>query len=394
MSIDVRRFLADQGCPQEVIDRATAEGRLAVLVLDHLILPGERCYTADQVAARVDVPREVSNRLWRAMGFPDADADERAFSDTDVTALKQALAPGLGEADLDLLVQQTRVVGAATARVAEAVTDAIVRGFSDLAAAGADQDEIAATLADTFDIDRLGRLLDYVHRRQLLAAMRRRLVGAGVEGRDARVAVGFADLAGFTAISQQLGMEELTVLINRFEASSRDLVAGCGGRVVKSIGDEIMFVADDPADAADIALTLVELHDGDDVLPPLKVGLDTGEALVLDGDYFGPVVNRASRITELARAGTALASPELRATLEGVDRFRWSDVGRKRIKDIGSTHLWRLRRSRADGEDDDEELSAREAGRRAVEPVAEVVGGIAKALTPGRRADDEPGAPG
>ncbi|CAN5704972.1 adenylate/guanylate cyclase domain-containing protein [soil metagenome] len=350
MGINVRRFLREQGCVDEEIERAEAEGWLTVLVLDHLVLPGERRYTAGEVAARAGVDRTVSKRLWRAMGFPDAFEDERAFADVDVKALENALEAVPDEAALDLLVQQARVIGASMARVAEVLTDALIRGVRDLADAGRSQEEIAATLAETFQIDRLAPIIDYIHRRQLVASLRRRLVGQdGAMSGVLFEAVGFADLAGFTKISQQLGSGELTTLINRFESSSRDVVASLGGRVVKSIGDEIMFVADQPLVGARIALAIVEVHERDDVLPPVKVGLDHGKVLILDGDYFGPVVNRASRMTELAREASVLTSAELRETLADEEGFRWSDAGRRKLKDIGSVHLWRLRSAPGDG---------------------------------------------
>ena len=105
------------------------------------------------------------------------------------------------------------------------------------------------------------------------------------------LAVGFADMVGFTLLSQHLGEDELAAVVRRFEEISHDIVTGLGGRVVKMIGDEAMFVVDSVVAAARIGLGLAEAYADDELLSDVRVGLAVGPVLVHDGDYFGPTVN-------------------------------------------------------------------------------------------------------
>ena len=127
--------------------------------------------------------------------------------------------------------------------------------------------------------------------------------GADQSTPTTELVVGFLDLVGYTALSQELDADELAELVDRFEALTHDTVAELGGRVVKTIGDEVMFVAEDTAQAATIALRLTERTGTDEVLPLARAGLACGTVLARDGDYYGPVVNLAHRLVELARPG-------------------------------------------------------------------------------------------
>jgi adenylate cyclase len=130
----------------------------------------------------------------------------------------------------------------------------------------------------------------------------------------------------------------------RFESLTRDVIAEYGGRVVKTIGDEVMFLTANPVAGADLALRLVEAHAEDDILPPVRVGLDSGPVLLRDGDAFGPTVNRASRIVDLAKAGTVVVPSGVRDVLDAEPGFRVRPLGVRRLKDIGRTWLWAVGR--------------------------------------------------
>src|SRR5205807_8542776 len=158
------------------------------------------------------------------------------------------------------------------------------------------------------------------------------------------LAVGFADMVGFTAISQQLDEHELAGIVDRFESVAYDTIAEYGGRVVKMIGDEVMFVTDDPAAGAMIAATLAEVYGDDEGMPDVRVGLAKGPVLAREGDYFGPTVNLASRIVNIAYAGSAVVADEIHEELEDDERFGWKALRPRRLKGIGWTPLWVLRR--------------------------------------------------
>jgi adenylate cyclase len=156
--------------------------------------------------------------------------------------------------------------------------------------------------------------------------------------------IGFADLVGFTSMSQQISAHELAAVVDRFESIAYETIADLGGRVVKMIGDEVMFSVDDERTAAEIALTLASSYRDDTELSDVRVALASGPVLQREADYYGPVVNRASRIVSLAFPGTVVVSDELHAVLAPDERFAWRPLGARQLKDIGRVPLWVLRR--------------------------------------------------
>jgi class 3 adenylate cyclase len=130
-----------------------------------------------------------------------------------------------------------------------------------------------------------------------------------------RVGVGFTDLCGFTGLTQQLSMDSLSQLLSRFEEIASDVVNDHGGRLVKFIGDAVMFVATDAATAVLVAEGLVEAARERDLIA--RAGVTVGPVLALDGDYFGPVVNLAARLVALAEPGTVLVSDEVAERVQG-----------------------------------------------------------------------------
>ena len=156
------------------------------------------------------------------------------------------------------------------------------------------------------------------------------------------IAVGFVDLTGFTRLSRELDEQSLASLIHRFESASYNAVVGGGGRVVKMIGDEVMFVADDPETAVRIALALIETTRNDDELPLARAGVAWGTALLRLGDCHGPAVNLASRMAEVAPSGTVLACEELRTMLWHSAPLAWRPRGTRRLKGIGRVPLWEV----------------------------------------------------
>jgi adenylate cyclase len=119
-------------------------------------------------------------------------------------------------------------------------------------------------------------------------------------------AVGFADLVGYTEISEKLDVVQLAALVQDFEATTRDIVTSGGGRIVKSIGDAVMFIADDPARGAVIALELAEALGRSCNTPPARVAMVWGRVLARFGDVFGPTVNLSSRLAERSEPGQVL----------------------------------------------------------------------------------------
>lgn len=160
----------------------------------------------------------------------------------------------------------------------------------------------------------------------------------------AELAVGFADLCGFTRLSRRLSSHGLDRLLDRFDALTETTVGEGNARIVKLIGDEVMFATPDADAAASIAVNLATRAADDDVLPGLRVGVSFGQVLVRRGDCFGTTVNLASRIVATARCGTALVDDTFRRrlTLDSHGEVACLPYGIFELKDFDAVPLWRL----------------------------------------------------
>ena len=349
----VRSVLVAAGATDEEVRRAVDDDVLDLLAVDRLVVPSERHFTPRQVSEQSGLPLETLKQMWRALGFLQPGDDDAVLTDMDVEAarsLQQLLA--LGVTDTDTALQLARVIGASMARIAEA---SLLRGAEILHAA---DDSVYA--ADLFTavaeetVSPMGTVLEFAWRRHMQAVARR----AALERRAGRgratpiLAVGFADMVGFTLLSQHLRADELAAVVRRFEEISYDTVIERGGRVVKTIGDEVMFVTADPVSAVRIGVTLAEAYADDELLSDVRVGLAMGPVLVRDGDYFGSTVNLASRIVRIAEPGSVLVSDELHHEVEkaGTDEFGAHPLRPRVLKDVGRAQLWSYQRAGAEGD--------------------------------------------
>ena len=364
----LREFLESQGVPADEISAAEEKGHEAVqlLAVDRILLPGDERYTRSELVEKVGFDLDDARRYWRALGFPDTADTARAFTDTDAEALrtlKQLIDQGV--VDPEVALQLARVFGQSLSRMADSqIATLRARVEEPLRSAGASDQEIAeaVTAVTAAMLPTVEELVTYLWRRHLAAAAQRQLYfGPDAATGQEMLTVGFADMVGFTAISQQLDEHELAQTVDRFESIAYDTIAEHGGRVVKMIGDEVMFVTDDPGSGAMIASTLAEVYGDDEAMPDVRVGLARGPALAREGDYFGPAVNLASRIVNIAYAGSAVVSDEIHEALEGDERFGWKPLRPRRLKGIGWTPLWVLTRP---GEGSSRTGAAAEVNRR------------------------------
>ena len=341
----VRRRLLEAGATPQQIDQAAADNVLDLLAVDLLFVPAPHRYTEAEVSARTGLPPELLRRFWRGLGFVDIGPDERVLTDLDIEAARlfQAIV-ALGAADVETAVQMARVIGSSMARIAEAeVAPGPMRvdtGGDSLEAADA-----FIGVADT-TLPAMARLLEFVWRRHVQAATRRtmllRAAHGNASGISPTLAIGFADMVGFTLLSQHLTEEELAAVVLRFEEISHDIVTALGGRVVKMIGDEVMFVVDSVVAAVRIGLDLAEAYADDDLLSDVRVGLAYGTVLVREGDYYGTTVNLAHRIVNIANPGTVLMSDDFHAALMAVaaDEFTGQPLRPRNLKGLGRVQLW------------------------------------------------------
>ena len=309
--------------------------------LERTLLGGSRRYTRIEVAERTGVPLDRAQRLWRALGFPDVGDDEVVFTDLDVHALRtvQELVE-LGLLDEETQLATTRAMGQSLSRLAEWQVSVLTRVLGEL---DANNPEVAAEAAREL-VPVLEGLIGYVWRRHLAAAAARAL--ANPDEVVARTAVvGFADLVGYTALTRNVDEDELARVVGGFESVASDVIAEHGGRVVKTVGDEVMFTVDQPAVGAEIALRLLAAVEADESLPGLRVGLACGTVLARLGDVYGEAVNLAARLTSVARPNSILVDREMAAALEEDERYRLRRVPPRPVRGYALLHAMRLRRA-------------------------------------------------
>lgn len=305
-------YLLDEGCTVEEMQAAQARGRLFALAGDRQIRPLVGLLTLREAGIRLETDPQVLARVWRAFGLPDSGIDAPLLTEADVEALQTYLMVRgfLGE---DTALGVTRVVGAALARITEAVSSAMRQGMSsiDVARSGSEVVTAQSYSAVTQLVPRFGRMLDAMHR-QHLEATRVHFEGIDIGDRAAfRCGVGFADLSGFTHLSHHLHLDELAQVLSAFEEAASETVLARGGRIVKFLGDAVMWVAAEPTDLARIATDLVRHPRAAAGGIEVRAGLAYGRVLAQDGDYFGTPVNLASRLVAIAGPGEVLGDADL-----------------------------------------------------------------------------------
>jgi adenylate cyclase len=331
---------------------------------------------------RRDVSRgaEVSllsaRKFWHALGFPVVDTDDELFTEADQRAL--AAVAGIvrdGLLDEQTALAMTRAFARSTDRlagwqsqlIAEAVEEHMTAALADVGESDDDATrsvpgietatETARRLATL--TDRLEPLLVYAWRRHLSATVSRMLADADPEayGMTKMRSVGFADLVNFTALVRRMSERDLARLVSRFEALSADVITAHGGRLIKTVGDEVLFTTVGVAPAAAIALDLVETMTHDDLLPEVRCGMARGPIISRLGDVFGTTVNRAARLTAVAQGGCVLVDGPMARELASLSGFELTGQRRRILRGVGPVTPSLLRRATG-------------AGRRPVAPSA------------------------
>ena len=271
--------------------------------LEEALLGAPCTLTRDEVIAGAGVDLEQAEAIWAAMGFAQVPPDETAFTVLDMEALRTAVAlRDSGVVDADTLLVLARTMGQGLARLAEAQVSVFRGQAADMTPEQA-HEATADAAADV--LPQLERLMVHVWRRQFAAATERSFASL-LGGGHPVLAVGFVDLVGFTQTSRESDAHDLAELLERFERATSLRVTAFGGRVIKMLGDEVLFVTDDIHSAAEVALATVEAHAQDEALPEVRAGLALGPVLARLGDVFGEPVNLASRLTAEARPSTVL----------------------------------------------------------------------------------------
>ncbi|MCB1016018.1 MAG: adenylate/guanylate cyclase domain-containing protein [Acidimicrobiales bacterium] len=311
---EARAWLAARGATEA--DLAVHPSDLPGVALE-LRLERDASLSACDLAGRLGSTVDEVVEIFGELGIAVPDVDEVRFTEAEVAfvqLLREAVVARFTPEEGHQLIV---VVARALRSMADAGIAAFVQTIETRLLAGdptlvewteatADTAELGVRLGDS-----LGVLFGHYLRQ---AAQRQRAAQEGVSSRAVmRVAVGFVDLVGFTPLSSTLTPEELSAMMGEFESQAFDLAVAAGAQIVKHIGDEIMFTAVDPAAACDLALELRDSVEATTALP--RGGVAYGEVITRHGDYYGPVVNLASRLTAEAVPGEVLIPQDLRDAL-------------------------------------------------------------------------------
>ncbi|MCL2543330.1 MAG: adenylate/guanylate cyclase domain-containing protein [Nocardioidaceae bacterium] len=275
---------------------------------ERAILGHEPTLTAEEVAERSGLTLDQARRLWRTLGFPDRGAD-RAFTESDVDAMSTIsgiLDDGL--MDFDVALNVTRGIGLSMARLADWEVGALIQRADALYAARDEAADESSSLSPAARLtreygERFEELLMYSWRRHLIAALGRMESARAIEDvpGTTNLTVGFADIVGFTSLSNEVSRARIGDIVETFESRCGDVIASKSGRLIKAIGDAVLFVNDDPYLAFQTAEGIINVIGRDQRMPDVRVGLATGSVVLRLGDVFGPPVNMASRLTQVAR---------------------------------------------------------------------------------------------
>jgi class 3 adenylate cyclase len=314
--LELLDWLSEQGVTIDDMVAGLANNSLGAMAGDRRLVPGARL-GLDDAAAMVGIDPAQLDSMAVAFGLVPVEGSPAGETGLTAEEARAALIfDGLAAMfSADEAMSLIRVFGSSIARMADASVSMFLADVeSRMITDGSSEFDLAQTVYEAIGlVDGLMEGLDPIYRRHLLQAIERsRTTTVDLRERFSyRYAVGFVDLVGFTEISGAMSGRELAAFLRDFEGRAYDVVTAAGARVVKLIGDEVMFVASDPAAACRAGLELMAGFGGehDHVLP--RGGLAYGEMLVRGGDYYGSVVNLASRLTDEAVPQELLVTEEL-----------------------------------------------------------------------------------
>lgn len=339
--------------------------RIALKALEQRLLGGERKLRRREVAAGAGLSLLSARKLWRALGFPNIGDEDVAFTERDQAALNTIVDQvRSGRLTEEAAISVTRAIGQMTDRMVvwqiEALVEDMVhqQGVTDAVARKRLVNELPSL------VDAMEEMLLYSWRRQLNAGVQRLAVRAEAglasseEGREgdeddaplplAR-AVGFADLVSYTSLSRRMNEKTLAQLVQRFENKCAEIISVGGGRLVKTVGDEVLYIAETPAAGAEISLALCQAFTEDEILPQARVAMVWGRILSRLGDIYGPTVNLAARLTALADPGTVLVDSMTASALEPDERFVLLPRPAEDVRGFGEIHPVQLQRGSGRG---------------------------------------------
>ena len=330
--------LRGRGHSLEDIKRASDSGQLAVGPIEALLRQSEGRYTLRQASRATGLQASVIERILTALGLDSLSGELLGEEDMEVLRYISAmLDAGL---PTEAFLQLARVYSQAIGQIADAevrlvhlyVHEPLMRAGISSAEIGEEMEEMVREL-----IPFVTPLLRYVHDRLLGHFIEQDLIGhmeaelgeaVSQEGR-LRVAIAFADLAGYARLTVERGDEVAVQTVERFlDAVAQTLPVDA--RVIKTLGDEVMVIGSDPAALTGWAVRLQEEVRGEEPAP--RIGIHYGEVLYRDGDYYGREVNQAARVVARAGGGEVLVTRPVADTAAGDDGLEFRRIGEVSLK--------------------------------------------------------------
>jgi adenylate cyclase len=340
--------LRARGHSMDEIREASRTGRLAYGFMEDLFPPREPTYSLDEAAERSGLEPALLERIWSAVGFPAPGIDE--ITEEDVQLLRYIAAALQAGFPLVAFLQLVRVYGQSVARIADAevklfhlyVHEPLIQDGVDNLDMAEEMQGLAREL-----LPLAAPIMDHVHQRFLQHFLDQDVVGHMEFEADSdgdldlgrvRVAIAFADLAGYTRLTEEAGEDEAVDIIERFVEAVSDTLPE-GARIIKTIGDEVMVVAADAAALLDWAVGFQALQQE---RPLPRIGIHQGLTLYRDGDYYGRAVNLAARVGARAAGGEVLVTRPL--VEAGGRHLEFERIGEVKLKGFSeSTELFLAR---------------------------------------------------
>jgi adenylate cyclase len=328
--------LRERGHSLQEIRKASQDGRLAYGFLEELFPSAVPSHTLEQLAKETGLQEALIERIWQSIGFPRSVLE--ALTEEDLQAVRYIAAVIESGFPLVAFLQLVRVYGQAMSRIADAevrlfhlyVHEPLMRD----GVPGLEMAEEMETLARDL-LPLASPIMDYLHQRFLQHFVEQDMVGHMEVELDekedlgrVKVAIAFADLAGYTRFTEEVGEEEAVSLVERFIDAVTDTLPD-GARVVKTIGDEVMIVAQDVQALTDWAVGFQRLYRD---RPTPRIGVHYGVVLYRDGDYFGREVNMAARVVARARGGEVIVTDSVMEAIKTSDWLQFEEIGEVKLK--------------------------------------------------------------
>jgi adenylate cyclase len=330
--------LRSRGHTLAEIRRAHESGQLAGYV-QGMFAPPEGRYTLEQAAREADIDAAMIERIYMSLGLSTMSLD--SIGEEDMEMLRYIAAMLNVGMPVEVLMQLSRVYGQTMAQIADAevrlihlyVHEPMMReGVPGVQMAEAMEGLAGELLPFAAPFMRYlhGRFLGHFIEQDVIGHMEAELSGENMpeEGRM-RIVVAFADLAGYTRLTEERGDEEAVGVVERFvEAVEHSLPIDA--RVIKTLGDEVMVVGADAAGLIAWAVGFQQESSPD--APKPRIGIHSGEAIYRDGDYYGRDVNQAARVVARAAGGEVLVTRAIVDAADGVDGLSFELIGEIGLK--------------------------------------------------------------